>query len=371
MAAISETGAQLFARLGEKPSLARLNPKLIPPGLEPRPGDVVEVYGSSGSGKTELLLNLTATCVLPEQWKGIDIGGLGTSVVFVDTDHQFSMLRLFALLEHKVTNAIHRMKLKDNIEDHDQGKARTCVGSECPDKNSDGIDRDACVQQNTKVNIQCAPRTTPSADQSTDGAHYSPPSEEEVEGFIKACLKRLYIVKIASSNQLVITLHSLESLLASQCDISVLMMDSVSAFYWLDRMKGDGAQHQGVNQKLAFTILSRLVQDYHLVLFATKAALVAKQPQHEFWSRLDSASETDCSHQTSSTSSLKLSTEHHEFMGQEWTKLVTHRLVLEHRDHMTSNGPISSFMSALKHKTSGNMYSCQFTIDEQGIQEGR
>lgn len=361
--------SQLFARLGEKPSLARLNPKLIPPGLEPRPGDVVEIYGNSGSGKTELLLNLAAMCILPEQWKAIDIGGLGTSVVFIDTDHQFSMLRLFALLERKVAEAIDKRTKRDSrIGEHDGGTASTThFNSDCANQKCNESNKETCLQQNVNSDLHSAScRTTKTADRSIDEAQFSPPSEEEVETFLKACLKRLYMVKIATSNQLVITLHSLESLLASQCDISVLMMDSVSAFYWVDKMKGDGAHHQGVNQKLAFGALSRLVKDYHLVLFASKAALVIKQPQNEFSSRLDSTGETDYSNKTS-TSSMKLSTDHHEFMSQEWTKLVTHRMILERHDHMTSDGPNSFYLSVLKHKASGNMYSCQFIVDQQGI----
>ena len=37
-------------------------------------GDVIELYGSEGSGKSELLLNATAQCVLPKKSSGVLIG---------------------------------------------------------------------------------------------------------------------------------------------------------------------------------------------------------------------------------------------------------------------------------------------------------
>lgn len=37
-------------------------------------GDVVELCGSEGSGKSELLLNVTAQCVLPKKNGGVLIG---------------------------------------------------------------------------------------------------------------------------------------------------------------------------------------------------------------------------------------------------------------------------------------------------------
>ena len=71
----SETGFQLLARLSSRPNLRNLwTESLFPGGLDP--GECVEVTSDeAGGGKTEFLLNLAATCIQPEVWGNLDIGG--------------------------------------------------------------------------------------------------------------------------------------------------------------------------------------------------------------------------------------------------------------------------------------------------------
>ena len=71
-----------------------------------RPGDVVEIYGSSGTGKTEMLLSTLAQCILPPMWEGIEIGGNGVGVIFFDNDQKFSIFRLMQIIENKIRNTI-------------------------------------------------------------------------------------------------------------------------------------------------------------------------------------------------------------------------------------------------------------------------
>ncbi|PIK48500.1 putative DNA repair protein [Apostichopus japonicus] len=105
MAGGSETGAQLLARLGSRPSLQGLCPLLF--GEEyPKPGGLIEFCGESGTAKTECLLNFAVSCILPPNWNGYALGGVGSGVVFIDTQSQFSMLRAFTLLEKRVTSSI-------------------------------------------------------------------------------------------------------------------------------------------------------------------------------------------------------------------------------------------------------------------------
>ncbi|XP_071491195.1 DNA repair protein XRCC2-like [Diadema antillarum] len=373
-AANSETGAQLLVRLGEKSSLDKLDPALIPPEFVPRPGDVVEVYGGSGAGKTELLLNVTATCILPPSWEGINIGGIGTSVVFLDTEQQFSMVRLFTIMESRVNEALaHRSEgtpdkgndqlgCSDNQfahTDHDReerkGNTKKC-GHNASDVRDD--QREQHISHNLEGNSKQS---------------LFSPSEEEVESFLKSCLKKLYIVKIVTSDQLIITLHSLESLLANQCGISVVLVDTISAFHWLDKMSGgDSVLHQGTNQKLAFTALSRLLKDYHLVAFAAKAALVTKRAQSDPDAEHGDDSRTPHSRATPSALGFTPRTEHHEFMSKEWTRLVSHRIVLERHD---SSAPLmvngiqvySTFSAVLSQRTTNKIHTSHFIVTAQGI----
>jgi len=70
------TGVDICRRLGHKPlktGLIALDHALGAQGLA-HPA-ILEVVGHSGSGKTELLLNLCATNILPESFDGILLGG--------------------------------------------------------------------------------------------------------------------------------------------------------------------------------------------------------------------------------------------------------------------------------------------------------
>lgn len=96
----SETGLQLFGRLVARPSLAGLEDTLFPGG--PGPKEVVEVGGDPGCGKTLLLTQMVARCVLPHIWEGIETGGLATGVVLLDTDHHFQMYKLISMMESRM-----------------------------------------------------------------------------------------------------------------------------------------------------------------------------------------------------------------------------------------------------------------------------
>ncbi|KAJ4460659.1 hypothetical protein PAPYR_2877 [Paratrimastix pyriformis] len=67
----------------------------VPQGLD---GDVVEVVGSAGSGKTELLLNVLVTFLLSEPYDGI-----GATALFFDCDQRLQILRLRQLLHDRLT----------------------------------------------------------------------------------------------------------------------------------------------------------------------------------------------------------------------------------------------------------------------------
>lgn len=105
----SETAEQLFKRGNTKPfptGIPIFNEELWSMGGGMRPGDVVEIFGASGTGKTEMLLSVLAQCILPPTWEGIDIGGNGVGVIFFDNDQKFSMFRLMQVIENKVRRVL-------------------------------------------------------------------------------------------------------------------------------------------------------------------------------------------------------------------------------------------------------------------------
>ncbi|XP_072042597.1 DNA repair protein XRCC2-like [Amphiura filiformis] len=311
----SETGAQLFARLGNKPSLIKtLDTNLFPEPLQP--GNVIELYGTTCCAKTEILYHLICQCILPASWQGIELNGHSVGVVFVDTEYQFSMLRLFAILEKRILQNLDKFKM-------------------------DNVDTDAEI-----------------------------PSGEEVENFIKTSLSKFHLVRCSSSEQLIISLHSLESLFANHPEICVLMLDSLSAFYWIDRTNaGDSGTAQETMQRKMVDVLQRLIQEYNLVLFATKPAIVqrTKKFQQDLHGTVAEASPLNSSISEQSREQI----EHYEYLCNSWHKLVSHRYIIRRHDDVLANESGEKSMRALFKVTlihpSNVKHQCTFLVTEAGV----
>ncbi|XP_052220663.1 DNA repair protein XRCC2-like isoform X2 [Dreissena polymorpha] len=257
-----------LARLGTRPHVSGIEADVF--GSGPQCKDVIEIYGEEGTGKSEFLSHLIVQCILPEAWSSIDLGGRGASVIFIDTEYKFSILRLVSLMEKQVLQKLA-----------DCGKEFRLDAS-------------------------------------------------QIEVFIEECLERLYIVRCSSSEELVITLHSLEGVICNDPNISLVMIDSISAFYWLDRsLGGDSIPAQEANLKLTVEALTKLVNTYNLVLFATKSAVYKKKSQDSVGfdrgSGVYDMSNTGCGRNCLSED---LDLLHAEFMCKPWQRFVSHRLIL-------------------------------------------
>ncbi|XP_050923452.1 DNA repair protein XRCC2 isoform X2 [Lates calcarifer] len=200
--------------------------------------EVVELYGTEGTGKTELLYHLLCRCVLPNA-----AGGLEVDVVFVDTDYSLDMLRLVSILENRLNAAV----------------------------------------------------STSSSSAGSD------------EATLRSCLSRLLVVHCSSSSQLLLTLHFLETSFSSRPSLALLLIDSISAFYWLDRCEG-GASLAKQEEKLGkcSELLGRLLRDYRITVFATCHAI------RRSYSGPSSSSSSDSDR---------------PYLCRPWQRLVTHRLL--------------------------------------------
>lgn len=324
MAGGSETAAQLFARLGSRPSLQRLCPHLF--GEEfPKPGELIEFYGDSGTAKTECLLNFAATCILPPYWKGFTLGGIGCGVVFIDTQNQFSMLRAFTLLEKRVTVSINTGSLELN----DVGRSCTSSGD---GERSDELSSEKSVTQRDK------------------------PDTDEIEAFIKVCLEKLYIIRCNSSQQQLITLHSLDNFFGNRSDISVIMIDTWWAFYWKDRaIFGDQPSATESCQRRSMVTLKKLLSDHQLVAFLTRysplKATGKQDPQREVSHSLSATqgghTESDLSH-------------------NELKKLASQRFTLERSAKVDASGNLQPIIKATRVYPKPS-HIRQFCVSEKGI----
>ncbi|XP_072235123.1 DNA repair protein XRCC2 [Leuresthes tenuis] len=200
---MSESGTQLFARLEARRCLRDIEPHLFPGDGGPDHGEVVELFGPEGTGKTELLYHLLCRCVLPQA-----AGGLEVDVVFVDTDYSLDMFRLVSILDSRLNAGL-----------------------------------------------------------STGSATGS-------EESLRSCLSRLLVVHCSSSSQLLLTLHFLETTLSLRPGLALLVIDSMSAFYWLDRCEvGASVAKQEERLSKCAELLGRLLRDYRFTILATCHAI--------------------------------------------------------------------------------------------------
>ncbi|KAL4218645.1 DNA repair protein xrcc2 [Mactra antiquata] len=257
--ASKETGIQFLARLGSRPTLSGIEPILF--GTEgPHMKDVIEIFGEEGTGKTEMLVHLICRCILPEKWNNIHLGGRAAGVILFDTDSKFSILRLVHLLEKIVST---KMKESEN-----------------------------------SVTI----------------------NSSDMDVFIGSCLKRLKIVLCYNSDQLFITLHSVEDLILNDSSISVIMIDSISSFYWMDRQGGgDSTAAQESNMRNITEILNKLVEHYNLTVLVSKSPMFKKKNENQIdFNKLN----------TDDFINEDMELLHSEFLCKSWQRFVTHRLVL-------------------------------------------
>lgn len=103
----TESGIDLLQRLSVRPKLLGLQNEVFGEN-GPQPGDVIEVAEKNTNLKTVLLTQWIIRCILPSIWKGIPIGGLEVGVVFLSTDHHFSLLNLVTVLERRLKRTLRK-----------------------------------------------------------------------------------------------------------------------------------------------------------------------------------------------------------------------------------------------------------------------
>uniref|UniRef100_A0A3P8Q8P2 RecA family profile 1 domain-containing protein n=1 Tax=Astatotilapia calliptera TaxID=8154 RepID=A0A3P8Q8P2_ASTCA len=129
------------------------------------------------------------------------------------------------------------------------------------------------------------------------------------EAALRSCLSRLLFVHCYSSSQLLLTLHFLETTLSSRPALALILIDSISAFYWVDRCEG-GASYTKQEEKLSrcAELLGRLLRDYRITVFATCHAI--RRPGVP-----SSSSDSERS-----------------YLCRSWQRLVTHRLLCSRQE---------------------------------------
>ncbi|BBN08822.1 DNA-repair protein XRCC2 [Marchantia polymorpha subsp. ruderalis] len=294
---INESAKTMLKRVLErqKPSLAPL-PPLHRVNLHG--GHVLEMAGQSGSGKSEIMLQAVVSCILPKEWQGLKLGGSEKPAVFIDLDCHFDMPRLVKLLHHRVREA---QAYKDLSE-----KAAPAWSLAM------GVD--------------------------------------SVDELLSTSLKRFYLKRCFNSFEFLVALKTIRPLLKQLemehgSSAQLLLIDSIGAFYWLDRAVRSVPTDAGRKALSLHTVseavvreLGQLVRTYPSLLIMATKTIIHHEPGKEYSAQMGSSNQNIDRNQAegnfSGTGSAvnfhrKQGNFHREYMPAAWQGFVTHRLLLQ------------------------------------------
>ncbi|KAL2456724.1 DNA repair protein XRCC2-like protein [Abeliophyllum distichum] len=304
-----ETAKELLVRvLTERPFL------LLPPPLHRLPfrvGNVVEIVGTSPCAKTLILIQAAINCILPKEWKGVQYGGLGRAVMFVDLDCRFDVLRFSQLLKRRLIG--FRAKVKGNEYEYDYE-------------------------------------------------------------LFTVCMRRFLYIRCYDSLEFLATLKTMHCRLQkekeTQADgVYLLMIDSVGAFYWMDRALSSSSGSNGRKSLSLQCVVETMVQEIQrllsvhpmLVLAAKSASFGDKQSTTEVIRNPGKRSSVLAMDFKSGPQNLL----HREYMPSVWQSFVTHRIQVRASDDNSKHQNNSTYLTEwllpwLK-------FSDKFIINDDGL----
>ncbi|KAJ8375799.1 hypothetical protein SKAU_G00063790 [Synaphobranchus kaupii] len=177
------------------------------------------------------------------------------------------------------------------------------------------------------------------------------------EDTVQASLARLYVVHCSSAVQLLLTLHYLVGMFCSRPSLSALILDSISAFYWVDRANGgESLALQESNLRKCTKVLERLLKDNGIVVFATTHAIMRNYA-------------SEAADSSASSSRRRWSSAHTDlskaYLCRAWQCIVTHRLYFS-KGNATAGKPVFSITSSCSRTKSTRR--CSFHVTDGGIQ---
>ncbi|XP_011867001.1 PREDICTED: DNA repair protein XRCC2 [Vollenhovia emeryi] len=167
----SEDGLELLSRFSEKPRSINLDSVLFTSGVDSR--SAIEIVGASSTGKTLLLCQFVARCILPAQYRGVRIDGCDAHAILIDTLGHVQTRKIAELM----ASAIH------------------------------------------------------GAYQMVDAQ----PPAETVDYIVDKSLENLTVISCCNNDQLLLTLHTLGDEILSNERIALLAVDNILAYYWQAR----------------------------------------------------------------------------------------------------------------------------------------
>lgn len=174
------------------------------------------------------------------------------------------------------------------------------------------------------------------------------------EDTVKCCLGRFFLVCCGGSTQLLLTLHSLEAMFCSHPSLCLLIVDSLSAFYWIDRVNGgESVNLQESTLKKCSQLLEKLVNEYRLVLLATTQSIMQRT--------------SDSAEGPSSASNRPggVDMDYRPYLCKAWQQIVKHRIFFSKQDDSQAS---KQFSLVSRHLKSNTLRKHLFVIGESGIE---
>ncbi|KAL4809901.1 hypothetical protein BDV18DRAFT_156277 [Aspergillus unguis] len=193
-----------------------------------RPYPVLEISStSSAAGKSQILHYLVAIAVLPAEFNGVSLGGLGSAAVFIDNDGRFDAERL-------------RTVARRIVHDKLQEEARTL--------------------------------------------------HDPIEAMLFECLQHVHVFRPQSSSALLATLQSLDTYLlnltrhvSTHRPLQAIFIDSATAFFWQDKLQDEIARTEDIGRSAAeIEHERRQKKSFHLSDLYADLVASLKQLQHIF-----------------------------------------------------------------------------------------
>ena len=307
-----------------------------------RPGQLLEVCGVGGSGKTEILMQAAVHAVTPRRRGGVAFNGCEASVLLIDLDGKFDTLRLIKILTGKIRDTV------------DEASARAYGGTHSADASTSS--QFPGFHPGSQAATQRRDDVPPERRYAHPYGHDEgpPPRSDADRAALRdriyvECMGRFQTIRCHCSLDFLKALAVAERVFqererkAKEADVTsnstppedsstygggvknrdtharrLLLIDNVAAFYWLDR--ASRREHDAplslhnVHHASALALIE-ISRRCRAPVVATKAVAAT--------------STTAPRDGGEATSSERARTTHKDFLPPRWTSAVTQRLVLE------------------------------------------
>ncbi|KAF9203874.1 DNA repair protein xrcc2 [Haplosporangium sp. Z 27] len=251
-----------------------------------QPGDMIDFYGPSCCGKTSYLYAIIISTILPRSWKyskskpAILLNGKARSVMFLDLEQGFSVDRLKLLLHLEIFTRIglyeeqEKAKARKHYNEHDRQDFSN-IGNDTVEEH---VDDEAATRMGEDSGAE---------KQWQEDCHVdirSPEMQAKMDLLVQSCLRNVHVFRPQDAISAIVILRTLDQYIAASTSIgspslsipsppfAILMIDSLSSFYWQERASNNHNRFIGV----LIDALNRLIPRWKLIFVSTTWSLPSK-----------------------------------------------------------------------------------------------